>query len=145
MDRWLKCGSLKRKTDDNPSRFSVDENFTSEDKVHSLKKSRKYCPSYLQMGLSVLNKDSEARPQCVLCPEVLVNESMKPSKLRRHLETKNGESVNKPTESFENKELQLRGSQNLVKDVCGTEAVLASYEFALLMARNGQPLQLGKI
>ena len=47
MDLWLKCGSLKCKTDDNVSAFSVVENSTSADKVPSLKKSHKYCPSYL--------------------------------------------------------------------------------------------------
>jgi hypothetical protein len=66
------------------------------------------------MGFSVLNKDSEDRPRCVLCCEVLLNESMKPSKLRRHLETKHDESVNKPIEYLQNKKLQLWGSQNLV-------------------------------
>jgi hypothetical protein len=42
------------------------------------------------MGFSDLNKDGEDRH------EVLSNESMKPSKLRRHLDTKHCESVNKP-------------------------------------------------
>jgi hypothetical protein len=86
---------LKRKTDDNPSGSSVVRNGSSADKVPSLIKSRKYFPSYLQMGFSVLNKDGEDRPQCVLCGEVLSDESMKPSKLIRHLETKHGEPVNK--------------------------------------------------
>jgi hypothetical protein len=74
MERWLKYGSLKRKTDDNRSGSSVVKNGTSADKVPSLKKSRKYCPSYFKMGFSVLNKDSEDRPQCVFCGEVLSNE-----------------------------------------------------------------------
>jgi hypothetical protein len=99
------------------------------------------------MGFSVLNKDGEDRPQCVLCCEVLSNESMKPLKFRCHLEAKHGESVNKPIEYFQNKKLQLCGSQNLVKDiVCGTKnekAVLASYEAALLIARNGNPIIWG--
>jgi hypothetical protein len=47
MDRCLKCGSLKRKTHDNPIESSVVENSASADEVPSLKKSRKYCPSYL--------------------------------------------------------------------------------------------------
>jgi hypothetical protein len=59
MDRWLKCGSLKRKTHDNPSGSIVVENSASADEVPSFKKLRKYCPSYLQMGFSVLNKDGE--------------------------------------------------------------------------------------
>jgi hypothetical protein len=73
------------------------------------------------MGFFVLTEDGEDIPQCVLCGEMLSNKSMKPSKLRRHFETKYGKSFNKPIEYFQNKKLQLCGSQNLVEDiVCGT-------------------------
>jgi hypothetical protein len=50
---------------------------------------------------------------------------------------------NKPIEYFQNKQLQLCGSQNLVTDIVGAtrneKAVLASYKVALLSARKGQP------
>lgn len=148
MDRWLKSGSLKRKTDDTSSGSSVVEKISNAENVPSKKKSRQYCDSYLQMGFSVLNKDGEDRPQCVLCCEVLSNECMKPSKLRRHFETKHNESVNKPVEYFQTKKLQLHVSQNIVKDtVCGTKnekAVRASYEVALLIAKRGQPHTIGE-
>jgi hypothetical protein len=39
------CGSLKRKTHDNPSGSGVVEYSASADEVPSLKKSHKYCPS----------------------------------------------------------------------------------------------------
>jgi hypothetical protein len=76
MDGWLKCRSLKRKTHDNPSESSVVENSASADEVPSLKKSSKYCPSYLQMGFSVLNKDGEDRPQCSLLRSVIEYEAV---------------------------------------------------------------------
>jgi hypothetical protein len=68
--------------------------------------------------------------------------------LRRHLETNHSESVNKSIEYFQNKKLQLCGSQNLIKGiVCGIKnekAVLASYEVALLIVRNGIPHTSGE-
>ena len=64
LDRWLKCGSLKRKTDNNPSASSVIEISADADKFLSIKKLYKYYPSYLQMGFSILNKDGITLDEC---------------------------------------------------------------------------------
>ena len=92
MDRWLKSGSLKCKTNNTLSGSSVVENISNADKFPSHKKSHKYCDSYWQMGSSILNKDGEDRSQCCLCFNVMLsNESMKLSKFRCHLETKHND------------------------------------------------------
>lgn len=62
-------------------------------------KCRKYDNSYLQFGFTEL----ENKPQCVICSEVLSAESMKPSKMKRHLDTKHLALKNKPVEFFPEK------------------------------------------
>ena len=64
MDQWLKCGSLNCKTGGNLNAYNIVENSISADNVPSHKKSQKYCPSYLQMGLSILNKNGIALGEC---------------------------------------------------------------------------------
>ena len=50
--------------------------------------SRKYDDVYLKLGFSWTGPANVPKPQCVVCKEVLANDSIRPSKLRRHLETK---------------------------------------------------------
>ncbi|KAK5648013.1 hypothetical protein RI129_002905 [Pyrocoelia pectoralis] len=56
-------------------------------------KRRKFSDEYLAYGFTSTNLNGQERPQCVICYEVLSNESMKPAKLRRHLETKHKDLV----------------------------------------------------
>ncbi len=44
--------------------------------------------SYLQFGFTVDGTDAEPLPQSVICADLLANDSMKPCKLKHHLETK---------------------------------------------------------
>ena len=48
---------------------------------------RKYHPTYIKYGFIAIERGGEALPQCVVCMKSLCNEAMKPSLLRRHLET----------------------------------------------------------
>ncbi len=64
------------------------------------KKLRRYDEAYLQFRFTVT---ADLRPQCVVCAEVLANDSMKPCKLKRHLETKHAGIKNKPAEYFKRK------------------------------------------
>ena len=49
-------------------------------------KKRKYDESYVQYGFTSININGEEKPQCVICNKVLANDSMKPTKLKQHLE-----------------------------------------------------------
>ena len=40
------------------------------------------------LKLTVAGTNSEPLPQCVICADLLANDSMKPCKLKHHLETK---------------------------------------------------------
>jgi hypothetical protein len=56
----------------------------------------KYDKSSLELGFTWWGNESEPKPRCVVCYEVLSNECIKPAKLKRHLETKHA-SVKKQT------------------------------------------------
>ena len=71
----------------------------------------RYDDSYLKLGFTVIKSSGEDKPQCVLCSEVLASTSLKPSKLKRHLEAKHPSSVNKDIDFFERKADQLHKSK----------------------------------
>lgn len=60
-------------------------------------KLRKYCESYIQFGFI---ENSDGRPKCVVCLQVLANEAMKPAKLKRHLVTRNPQYKDKTKDFF---------------------------------------------
>ena len=71
-------------------------------------KQRKYNKEYIKFGFTSISENGMTKPQCVLCNAVLSVESMKPSKLKRHLNTKHPEHVEKNLSFFEGKELTLK-------------------------------------
>ncbi|KAB0342785.1 hypothetical protein FD754_019711 [Muntiacus muntjak] len=55
---------------------------------------RRYNEEYIKYGFIKCEKPFESdRPQCVICNNILANESLKPSKLKRHLETQHAELI----------------------------------------------------
>lgn len=100
-------------------------------------KFRKYDQSYIQFGFTELAD----KPQCVVCNEVLSAESMKPSKMKRHLETKHFALKDKPVEFFQRKLFSLRSQQVNITDLANVNknALKASYEVALEIAKKGKP------
>lgn len=63
-------------------------------------------------------KHGLCRPHCVLCGELLAEESTKPLKFKRHLKTKHLSYKDKPVEVFKRKQRDLDPSQNMIKNVC---------------------------
>ncbi|XP_063241704.1 zinc finger BED domain-containing protein 5-like isoform X1 [Bacillus rossius redtenbacheri] len=100
---------------------------------------RKYNDCYIKYGFTVLGY----RPQCVVCSELLSAESMKPSKMIRHLETKHSSLKDKPVDFFERKLTVLVGQKNSVSQLSSNNvsknALLASYQVALRIAKKGKP------
>ena len=70
----------------------------------TFKKKRSYSKAFLSYGFTSLIDKSVEKPQCVICLKVLSAESMKPSKLREHLEKYHTELMGKDIEFFERKE-----------------------------------------
>ena len=83
------------------------------------------------------------KPQCVVCSEVLSAESMKPSKMIRHLETKHPSLKTKPVDFFERKMSVLDCQKSVVSQLSGgnvsKNSLLASYQVALRVAKKGKP------
>lgn len=55
---------------------------------------RKYNTEYLQLGFIFIETENEPKSQCIICLEILFNESMKPFKLH-HFETKHDTFIGK--------------------------------------------------
>ncbi|XP_025206500.1 protein FAM200B-like [Melanaphis sacchari] len=68
---------------------------------------RQYHESYLSFGFTSSGGEMPI-PQCLMCSEKLSNESMVPSKLKRHLLTKHGFASEKPLDFFK----RLASDQN---------------------------------
>lgn len=90
-------GCSKIKSNPTKNKEKIDEHGEKKGKK------RKYNDDYLQMGFYFIGEESEPKPLCVICNEVLANSSLKPSLLRRHLETKHPTHKDKPVEYFKGK------------------------------------------
>ncbi len=77
---------------------------------HSKSKCRKYDEAYLALGFTVNVVGEEERPMCVLCLKTLAADSMKPTNLRRHIETMHLNYFQKSLEFFKIKPLQQQAS-----------------------------------
>lgn len=102
-----------------------------------IKKKRLYDENYLKFGFTVIDN----KPQCVICFEILSRESMKPSKLVRHLNTKHPNEKNKPVEFFERKLKALEHQKTAIGQMSNLneKALLASYRVAFRVAKAGKP------
>ena len=149
----MATGSLKRKEADNFSSTNNEELDSESGQIpHKGTKKRrvkrKYYESYLALGFSYSGPEDEPLPVCVCCYEALANESMKPSNLRRHLETKHGEYKSKPVEFFQNKLQEYRSSKKVMESTSAggatAKAVEVSYRVSRIIAKKGMPHTIGE-
>ena len=125
---FLTRPSVKRKVDEPTTSLAATK-----------PKSRKYDESYISLGFTSNVVGGEGRPVCVLCLKTLaVVASMKPNKMKRHLETTHPNDVNKPLDFFQRKLQEYRGQQIcFVKTASVTSnAQLASYKVAYRIAQS---------
>src|SRR6218665_3257233 len=66
-------------------------------------KKRKYSDEFLKYGFTSIVVAGIEKPQCVICNDVLLAESMKPNKLKRHFYTKHQNFSDKDVQYFKNK------------------------------------------
>jgi hypothetical protein len=64
------------------------------------RRARKYQTDFLTFGFTYQLVKGEERPQCVVCGEVLANNSFNARNLRRHLTTKQESLANKQSQFF---------------------------------------------
>ncbi|XP_060782720.1 zinc finger BED domain-containing protein 5-like [Neoarius graeffei] len=131
MDKFLRVLPTKRKA-------AAQDEFPC---TSAAKKIRQYDDAYIEMGFTSTLVGGEERPQCVLCLKVLATESLKPNKLKRHLDTAHPEHKDKPVEFFRRKILNFQAQRvNFTKVASvNVNAQLASYKVAYLLAQSKKP------
>ena len=80
--------------------FKQFVSFSTEKKI--------FLDEFIEFGFTSLLSDGVELSQCVLCNVVLSAESMKPSKLKRHLETKHSQQAKKDVAFFHRYEAGLK-------------------------------------
>ena len=111
------------------------------------KKKRKYSDSYIEYGFTCMNTAGEEKPQCVICYQVLSNCSMKPSKLKLHLQTHHSKYAHKDRTFFERhrnslKSMKLDSDGSLHKT--NRQILEASYAVSLHIAKNKKTHTIGE-
>ncbi|KAL3978913.1 hypothetical protein ACER0C_017463 [Sarotherodon galilaeus] len=104
-------------------------------------KKRKYDDNYVSLGFTCINIGGFSQPQCVICAKVLSQNSMKPSLLRRHLETNHPHLKNKPREYFERQLKSLSTSKTCIQvpDLMNKNRLQASYMVSYRVAKTNKP------
>ena len=109
---------------------------------------RKYKPEYLNYGFTYLFDKDIVKPQCVICSEVLSNESLKDNKLKRHLNTKHNNLSGKNRNFFERREQSLKRQRvDSVRNPFMCTLKQATMAFCLVawhMARSKKPHSIGQ-
>ena len=100
---------------------------------------RKYNEEYIKYGFVSVQHRGECLPQCVICMKTLSNSAMKPSLLKRHLESNHSDKKDRDKSYFqrlgENVKRQ-RFDQTGQSYQKSTEILYSSYEVSLLIAKN---------
>ena len=114
----------------------------------SKKKCRQYSVEYLSYGF-IPTPHNETKPMCLICMDILSNDSMKPCKLKIHLEKKHAGKKDKPVEYFKKlrDDFQARKTVSRVfnnKVSKMSDGLLASYEISKIIAKAGKPHNVGE-
>ncbi|GFW67875.1 protein FAM200B [Trichonephila clavipes] len=143
MDKWV---IRTPSTSSANNRTNTDEESQNSELNAPSKKIRKYNEEFIQYGFTFCVVDVEERPICVICNEKLANESMKPAKLKRHLETKHKELQNKHADFFHRRVENLKiKSANLKKyTTIPQKALRASLEVFYLIGKTMKPHTIGE-
>ena len=99
----------------------------------------KYNEEYLKYGFVSVQHRGECLPQCVICIKTLSNSAMKPSLLKRHLESNHSDKKNRGKSYFERlgenvKRQRLDHTGQSYQKSIGI--LYSSYEVSLLIAKN---------
>jgi hypothetical protein len=109
---------------------------------------RKYNSDYLRHGFIVNTVNGIVVPQCVLCMENLSNDALRPSRLKRHLQTKHYAHKDKPLTFFQSKKDSFKKTKmrscDLFRKSFNADAVLASFEISYMIAKAKKPHNIGE-
>lgn len=116
------------------------------------KKCRSYQMDYLKYGFIEFPENNQL-PLCLFCLKTFSNDSMKPSKLKEHLNKKHSVNIEKPIDFFKKaKESYLKQRNTFVAPSPGsstghtlqTDGLETSYKLALLIAKKAKPHNIGE-
>ena len=82
------------------ARTLIVEGPSGTSKKQKIEKPRLYNSKYLKLGLTFAGSESNPRPQCLVCGDILANESVVSNKLKRHFSTKHNNLLCKACEIF---------------------------------------------
>ncbi|GFT35546.1 protein FAM200B, partial [Nephila pilipes] len=107
---------------------------------------KKYDEDYIKYGFSWCGDETAPRPQCIICGDQLSNESMVPSKLKRHLYSSYPSCSNKDKQYFKRCLEQNKKQKKFMKSAVtvSEKALEASYHVAKLIARQKKPHTVGE-
>lgn len=109
---------------------------------------RSYKDAFLDFGFTNIVDHGIIKPQCVICCEVLSNESLKSNKLKRHLTSKHPQHALQGRAFFERKEAALKRQRFETPDnpavVALKQATLASYKVAWRISNKKAPHTIGE-
>ncbi|GFT70760.1 zinc finger BED domain-containing protein 5 [Nephila pilipes] len=107
---------------------------------------RKYDEDHIKYGFSWCGDETAPRPQCIICGDQLSNESMVPSKLKRHLYSSHPSCANKDKQYFKRCLEQNKKQKKFMKSavIVSEKALEASYHIAKLIARQKKPHTVGE-
>ncbi|GFT64484.1 protein FAM200B [Nephila pilipes] len=139
MDKFLRRKDTSSRTDDEEPSTSVTKNLKKVVK-------RKYDEDYIKYGFSWCGDETAPRPQCIICGDQLSNESMVPSKLKRHLYSSHPSCANKDKQYFKRCLEQNKKQKKFMKSAVtvSEKALEASYHVAKLIARQKKPHTVGE-
>ena len=110
-------------------------------------KKRKYSEDYLQYGFTDAIANGQVVLQCAICFQILSNDSLRPSRLQRHLQTKHSSHQDKPLAFFQSKKDSLKKMRIASKKtfclLLSAEVVEASLEIAIMIAQAKKPHNIG--
>ena len=106
-------------------------------------KKRKYNEEYISYGFTItLDRDGTEKSQCFLCGKVLADSSMKPVKLKEHLNANHQGNISDSRDTFLQKKAKFEVNVTLNKyGFIPTEKPLlvASYKIAYWIAKEKKP------
>ena len=127
-----------------PNDETAEESKTDNKKKAAFK--RKYQESYLNYRLIATGDSHSPSPLCIICADWLSNETMKPSKLLLHMETKHPTFKDKPLEFFKRKKRENEEQKQLLKATTSSNlfALRASFLVANRIAKAKKPFTMGE-
>ena len=134
MDQWLGLAD------------SCGNNENTKKIVDKSKRKRIYGDSFLQYGFTCSCEDGMEKPLCLICNETLSAESLKPSKLKRHLNTKHAESSDKLIQYFERLSKFSKKQKQFTENffTVNERYMRASYEASYLITKSTKPFLVGE-